>query len=106
MSPVLADSSDTVEITAVGFVTEEGVDPPSNFSATFISPKQVNLTWTKGVGANATMVRAKFYEYPENKDDGYLVYYGTGESTNDTALDLDVTFGPIYYIALSENETE
>lgn len=90
----------------ISVTPEYGPGVPSNFTATFITRQQVYLNWEKGANTTQTLIRAKFYEYPKNKDDGYLVYYGTGESANDTALDLDITFGPIFYRAWSEHEVE
>ena len=82
-----------------------GPSAPTGFTATFIAPRQVELEWTKGLSTNNTKIVAKFFEYPISKDDGYVVYYGMGESVNDTALDLDITFGSVFYRAYSENTT-
>ncbi len=92
----------TVTITVSGWVLGTP-SMPTDFVAVFVNPHQVDLTWVKGASANKTMVRAKFGEYPQSKEDGYQVYFDTGNSFSDNSPDLDVTFGAIKYRAWSEN---
>jgi len=41
--------------------------------------KKINLTWTKGTGANRTVVVMKHSGIPSNPSDGTIIYNGTGE---------------------------
>jgi len=68
-------------------------DAPISFSASTVSNTQIDLSWTKGAGAQKTKVQRKQGSYPANKDDGTQVYFGTGTSTPDTGL----TPGTTYY---------
>jgi len=99
-SPVQADTSQNVTVTAAGYICEV----PGGFTLTYISDHEVQITWTKGDGAAKTMIRAKYGSYPEDVDDGYLVYYGDGESCSDTAVSLDETATAVHYRAWSEDE--
>jgi len=72
---------------------------PTSFSATTASSSQINLSWTKGTGAEKTMVRGKEGSYPTSISDGYQVYFDTGTSTSDTSLSPSTTY---YYRAWSE----
>ncbi len=81
----------------VEFLTKP--DAPSGFSATAISSTQIDLDWTKGDGANRTMVRRKTGGYPTDRTDGTQVYFDTGSSCSDTGLTRYTTY---YYRAWSE----
>jgi len=70
-------SSADVVITASGYV----VEAPGGLTLTYISDYEIGVSWTKGSGANITMVRAAYDRSVENRDDGYLVYSGNGTST-------------------------
>ncbi|MFC2065767.1 choice-of-anchor R domain-containing protein [Chloroflexota bacterium] len=74
-------------------------DAPISFSATVISGTQIDLGWTKGDGANRTMVRRDTGSYPADKNDGVQVYFDTGTSVSDTGLSAGTTY---YYRAWSE----
>lgn len=97
--PVFAQSSDTVTVTATGFI----VGAPGDFTLIYITDFQIQIIWVKPATANNTMVRASYNGFPETRDDGYLVYYGMGTSANDTAVNLDETATPVYYRAWSED---
>lgn len=99
---VLAETSAEVTVTATGYVC----DAPGGFTVTYISDYEVGLSWTKGDGAENTMVRAKYGSMPESREDGYLVYYGNGNYTSDTGVSLDETASDIYYRAWSQNSNE
>ena len=103
LTPVVAwaATSDTVTITATGWV----VEMPGDFTVFYVSDYELGITWTKPATANNTMIRAKYGSYPTDRTDGYLVYYGSGESANDTAVNLEETASTIYYRAWSENLT-
>lgn len=98
-TPVLADTSQTVTITATGIV----VDAPGGFTIYYISDYELGISWTKAVSANNTMVRAKYGSYPDGRTDGYLVYYGMEASCSDTGVNLEETASTIYYRAWSED---
>lgn len=98
-SATLADSSEGVVVTATGYIA----GAPVNFTVTYISDYEVGLSWTKGEYAERTLIRATIGRMPENSEDGYLVYYGDGESVTDTALNLDEIATLVYYRAWSEN---
>lgn len=80
------------------------VGSPSGLILTYISDFEVGIEWTKGVGANNTMVRGAVGRLPESITDGYLVYYGNGTSVSDTGVSLDETAAAVYYRAWSQNE--
>ena len=71
------------------------IDPPSNIVA---EPYYyaINLTWTKGIGVNRTLVRYSDLSYPTTVTSGILQYNNTGTSTNTTGL----TPGKTYYFSL------
>ena len=74
-------------------------DAPTSFSAITASSSQINLSWTKGDGANQTLIRRKEGSYPTHVNDGDEVYFDTGESTQDTGLMPSTTY---FYSAWSE----
>ena len=75
---------------------------PTNFIATQTGPDAYNLTWTKGLGANWTVIRGSESGYPTSMTSGYLVYNGTEEYVAVTGLDVSST--TYYYSAWSEND--
>lgn len=94
-----ASTSEDVVVTATGYVA--GV--PGDFTLTYISDYEVGISWTKGPDAQNTMVRGAVGRLPEDRTDGYQVYYGDGTSTSDTGVSLDETAAPVYYRAWSQN---
>lgn len=98
--PVQAGSSDTVVITATGWVCEA----PGGFTVTYVNDYEVGLSWAKGEDAINTMVRAAYGRMPESRTDGYLVYYGEESYCSDTAVNLDETMANIYYRAWAQND--
>ena len=91
------NSSGTIDGSELSFLTKP--DPPVTFSASAASDTQIDLAWTKGEGAQRTMVRRKTGDYPVDRDDGHLVYFDTGTSVSDTGLTPDTTY---YYKSWSE----
>ena len=71
---------------------------PLNFVAT-AGDGQISLSWTKGDGAQRTMVRRSTSGYPATPSDGTQVYFDTGTSFTDTGLTNGTTY---YYSAFSE----
>jgi hypothetical protein len=99
---VLADTSADVTITATGVV----VGAPTGFTVTYIDDHTVQLDWGMPAGADKIMIRAKYGDYPAEPvpigtepTDGYLLYYGNGITTQDTAVNLDEMYLPVYYRA-------
>ncbi len=96
---VRAGTTADVTVTATGFI----VTAPGGLVLTYINPYQVQIDWTKGTGADNTMVRGAVGRLPTSRTDGYLVYYGTGITANDTGVSFEETAAPIYYRAWSQN---
>lgn len=96
---VSADTSDQVTITATGYVCAI----PGGFTVTYISDYEVELSWTKGVDAENTMVRAAIGRVPTSREDGYEVYYGTGTSATDW-VNMEFLSEPIYYKAWHQRD--
>lgn len=103
LKEVIASGNATISLTVR--VYKPSVAPPQDFTVTYISPNQVNIDWIKPASANNTLIRAVYYDAIANREVGYQVYYGSGNSVSDTALNLDITFGPVIYRAWSENTT-
>lgn len=70
---------------------------PSNFTATG-EEAQIALTWTKGSGADKTMIRRAEGSYPTTPSSDTQIYYDTGTSHDDTTATPGVTY---YYSAWS-----
>ncbi len=87
-----------IPIDKVAFVARP--EGPTNFVADEYELNQINLTWTKGTGANNTVVVRKEDSYPTSTTDGSIVYNGTGTSYNDAGLGA----GAWYYKAYSYSE--
>jgi len=98
-TPTKAATSADVVITASGYIC--GV--PGSFTVYYISDYEVGLSWTKGADAANTMIRAAYGRLPKDRNDGYLVYYGSNTTTSDTAVNLDETASEVYYRAWSQN---
>ena len=67
-------------------------DPPYAFTATAVSDTRIDLSWTKGDGAQSTMIRRSTSGYPIDKNDGFQVYFDTGTSFSDTGLTPDTLY--------------
>jgi len=70
---------------------------PSNFNAVD-GDECIDLSWTKGDGAQKTYIRGKVGSYPTDKADGVLIYNDTGVSFKHESLDSEDTW---YYRAWS-----
>jgi len=71
---------------------------PSSFDASAVNTTQIDLSWTKGSGAEKTKIQRKEGNYPTDRNDGTQVYFGTGINTSDTGLNASTTY---YYRAWS-----
>lgn len=49
---------------------------PVNFTSTKWDYTSINLTWEKGIGAEKTYIMYKPDNYPNDRDDGTLIYHG------------------------------
>jgi len=94
---VLADTSQEVIVTAVGWIC----DAPGGFTLTYISEYEVQIDWIKGLGAENTMVRAAIGRPPTDITDGIEVYYGDG-TTATSWINMETLSEPVYYGAWSE----
>ena len=73
-------------------------DAPTGFNATAFNATRIDLSWTKGVGAEKTKIIMKIGSYPADRTDGTEVYFDTGNSTADMGLLAGTTY---YYSAWS-----
>jgi len=100
---VKAGTSADVTIIATGMVV--GIPgAPGGFTLTYITDSKVGISWTKDTFTANTMIRVKQGGFPTSMTDGYLVYYGPGTTTNDTALNV-ASPESWFYRAWSENIT-
>ena len=98
-TPVLADTSAEVVVTATGWICEA----PGGFSLFYINDYEIGISWVKGAGAENTMIRAKYGSYPVDRTDGYQVYYGDGTVASDTGVNFEEGVSDVYYIAFSQS---
>jgi len=80
--------SDSTLIVNTGYLV---VYAPTGLVLTYVADHECLIEWTKGVNAENSMVRACVDRVPADRDDGYLVYLGTGSSISDFDADLDQT---------------
>jgi len=73
-------------------------DAPSNLNAYNPTLTSIDLTWTKGIGADKTNILRKTDGYPSSPTDGTQVYFGAGKSFTDAGLNTETTY---YYRAWS-----
>ena len=78
------NSAGTSSGSELSFLTKP--DEPTSFTASTASTTQINLSWTKGAGAQKTKIQRKESSYPANRNAGTEVYFGTGTSKSDTGL--------------------
>jgi hypothetical protein len=61
-------------------------EAPTATALTLLNPTTISLTWTKGTGANNTVVLKKTTGIPASVSDGTIVYNGTHPFYNDTLI--------------------
>ena len=61
-------------------------DAPTNTNITLLNSTHIGLTWTKGTGADYTVILRKTTGMPASYTDGTVVYNGTDAFYNDTFL--------------------
>jgi hypothetical protein len=71
--------------------------PPNNTNISFPNSSYITLNWTKGTGANNTVVVKKTTDIPLSVADGTVIYNGTGLSTTQPIIIGE----PVYYCAWS-----
>lgn len=96
-SVVFAATTADVTITASGYI----VEAPGGLTLTYVSDYELGISWTKGSDADNTMVRVKYGNFPEDRNDGYLVYHGVNATTTDSNVILASPEIP-YYRAWSQ----
>ena len=67
----------------------------------YINDSAVELEWTLGANTTQTMIRSAVGRLPADRNDGNLVYYGTGTNFTDSAISLAGSEN-IYYVAFSQ----
>lgn len=97
---ILADSQDSVTVVAQPYVGM-GI---TGFTVTVVSDTHVDLDWTYGPEITNVLIRAKYGDYPIDRNDGYFVYEGSGTDTEDTSMDFDQAFTPLYYRIWAEDD--
>jgi len=76
--------------------------PPTDFRIIQTGIDSINITWTKGLGADITIVRGNTTGYPWSVLDGIGVYSGNSTWVEVSGLNLTTTI--YYYRAWSQNE--
>lgn len=78
--------------------------PPTYFTATE-GDEEVELSWTKGTGANKTVIVRKTGSYPSSPADGTTVYNSVGMEHVDDSLTNDTTYYYRAWSLASDNST-
>lgn len=74
---------------------------PSSFTATGIDDGNISLSWTKGTGADNTIIRYQTGSYPLSTTNGSEAYNSTGTTQTVSGLDPGTTY---YFRAWSHDE--
>ena len=86
---------------AVNITCTTAPDAPTDMEITQTGVATANITWTKGLGANITIIRVATSGYPFSIFDGSSTYSGNGTWVEVTGLDLENN--TYYYRAWSQN---
>lgn len=77
--------------TEQSFTTSCYPSAPTDFTITQAGPSSITITWTMGIGANTTIIRASADGYPMSVTDGYEVYSGNGTSVTVEGFAFDMS---------------
>ena len=80
-----------VWFTPLAVYANPGISAPTDFNATDMGAISVNLTWSKGAGANNTTIICRREIAPANITDGELVYAGNLTNFIHPGLALETT---------------
>jgi len=83
-------------------ITVDIIAPPSDFTLSITPSTTVQITWTKNIAADTTLIRRKIGNYPNNITDGDFIYNSTDSTYTDTNVTEGITY---YYRAWSYNST-
>ena len=83
-------------------ITVSALDAPTDFSLSVTAASDVQITWTKDLAADTTLVRRKPDSYPTGITDGTFIYNSSGFSYIDGGVTAGNTY---YYRAWSYNAT-
>lgn len=100
--PSVAEADTSVEITIYAQGLVYMPNAPGEFTVWYVSDYEVGFSWEKPATANFTMIRAAYGHIPEGRDDGYQVYYGTGNYTTDDSVSV-ASLENVYYKAWSQD---
>lgn len=78
------------------------VGAPASLTLTMISEHEVFISWEAGTNACNYMVRGAVGRVPEDRNDGYQVYYGSALNTTDWVDETET----VYYRVFSQGCTE
>jgi len=84
------------------FTTSCRPSAPTDFTISQAGPSSIIISWTKGQGANTTIIRASADGYPSSVADGYGVYSDNGTSVTIDGFAFDLSAS--YFRAWSHNE--
>jgi len=73
---------------------------PTSLAVTAKTKDSISLSWTKGEGAQKTLIRRKTESYPSSKEDGAQVYFNTESTATDSNLNPNTLY---YYRAWAYN---
>jgi len=94
------NSAGTVSGDELSFTTGDELQPPWPFSAQGISGTEINITWTKGSGAQNTIIQMAMGNYPADINSGLRVYFNAGTHVIVPGLIPGMTY---YFRAWSES---
>ncbi len=79
-----------------------GFNPPIDFVATGLNSSVINLTWNLVGNATQTYINRQKNSYPTNINEGTNIYNNTGNSFDDTNLDIGTQY---FYSAWGYNDS-
>lgn len=85
-------SSGYDDITITTSESPSAILPPTSFLVTNDGAITTNISWIKGDNSTYTLIRASILDYPNNTNDGELIYYGSSENYSTTNFQIDKTY--------------